>query len=223
MRKPFSILKKRATDAAIVITLIAFVFMRPSKCRAQVALSNIDLMKIPSSISYEGAPKKAVRYTDRLGEQIVLLCETGVYTNKAYTHDNDGADAEVYAYHYLIKKDSTFLTWRVYDFVKDCNMDLEAIFVLGSFQVTDLNKDGIAEVWVMYKSVCHDDVSPYDMKIIMYQGAQKFALRGQNKVKVNSKDYEGGQCSFDKAFMEGPKEFRDFAQKLWDKNILQVW
>ena len=34
----------------------------------------------------------------------------------------------------------------------------------------------------MYKTVCHVDVSPCDMKIIMYQGGQKYAIRGKNKV-----------------------------------------
>ncbi len=45
----------------------------------------------------------------------------------------------------------------------------------------------------MYKTVCHVDVSPCAMKIIMHQGKQKFAIRGRNKVKVSETETEGGE------------------------------
>jgi hypothetical protein len=66
------------------------------------------------------------------------------------------------------------------------------------------------------------------MKVIMYQGKQKFAMRGQNKVfegtdDKGTKHYSGGDYKYDKAFADGPKEFLEFAKKLWDKNIMQTW
>jgi hypothetical protein len=66
------------------------------------------------------------------------------------------------------------------------------------------------------------------MKIIMYHGQQKFAMRGQNKVFSGTDDkgkkyYIGGDYKYDKAFADGPKEFLEFAKKLWDKNIMQTW
>ena len=73
----------------------------------------------------------------------------------------------------------------------------------------------------MYKTVCHGDVSPCDMKIIMYHGLQKFAMRGQNRVQVSDTDFVGGDYKFDKAFIEGPTEFKNFAKSLWNKNIMQ--
>jgi hypothetical protein len=79
----------------------------------------------------------------------------------------------------------------------------------------------MGEVWIMYTTVCHGDVSPGDMKIIMYEGKQKFAMRGHDKVQVSEKDFDGGDYKFDQAFNAGPKAFRDFAVKLWNKNIMQ--
>ena len=61
------------------------------------------------------------------------------------------------------------------------------------------------------------------MKIIMYQGQQKYAMRGQNKVKVSDKEFYGGDYKFDNAFLDGPTMFRDFAKKMWNKNIMQIW
>ena len=94
------------------------------------------------------------------------------------------------------------------------------IFFKNSLQVTDLNNDGFGEVWLMYKTACRSDVSSSDMKIIMYQKQQKFAMRGQNKVQVSEKEFSGGDYKFDKGFTDGPNEFRVFAKSMWDKNLM---
>ena len=191
--------------------------------QGKVAINPLDLTKLPQGINYEGQIKTAVRWTDSLGDNIAILTETGVFQNKKSKHEDGGQDAELFAYHYLVKADSAFQTWRVYDFISDCPLDVEARFIKNAFQVTDLNQDGISEVWLMYKTACHGDISPCDMKIIMYQGQQKYAMRGHNKVKVSEKEFYGGDYKFDTIFQNGLKIFRDFAKKMWDKNILQTW
>ena len=73
----------------------------------------------------------------------------------------------------------------------------------------------------MYKTTCYGGVRPCAMKIIMHEDKIKFVFRGRNKEK--SSETEGGEYTEDKAFVEGPKQFRDFAKKLWKQNILQKW
>ena len=189
--------------------------------KGQINTTNLDTTNLPTGIKFLGNIKTAVRWTDKLGDNIVITTETGETINKTAPSD-DFRDAALYAYHFIVGKDSTNLTWKVYDFIKECPLDMEANFVKNTFQVTDLNNDGVSEVWLMYKTVCHGDVSPCDMKIIMYQGQQKYAMRGQNKVQVSDKEFDGGDYKFDKAFIDGPTTFRDFARKLWDKNIMQT-
>ena len=194
----------------------------------QITVKQLDFNKLPKGIKYEGKIKSAVRWVDSLGDNVVILTETGIYQSKKFKHENDGADAELFAYHFTVKNDSASLTWRVYDFISDCPVDIEASFIKNTFQVTDLDSNGIAEIWLMYKTVCHGDVSPCNMKIIMYQGYQKYAIRGENKVFVGTDDkgnnhYLGGEYKFDKAFANGPKVFLEFARKLWNKNIMQIW
>ncbi len=196
--------------------------------QGQIAVKQLDLNKLPKGIKYEGKINTAVCWVDSLGNNIAILTETGIYQSKKFKHENDGRDAELFAYHFIVKDDSAFQTWGIYDFISDCLVDIEAQFIKNSFQVTDLNHDGIGEIWIMYKTVCHGDVSPCDMKIIMYHGQQKFAMRGQNKVFSGTDDkgkkyYIGGDYKYDKAFADGPKEFLEFAKKLWDKNIMQTW
>ena len=191
--------------------------------QGQIKTTNLGLTKLPNGIKFSGKIKTAVRWTDKSGDNIVITTETGEKTSKKEEPMDDFREASLYAYHYIVVKDSTFLTWKIYDFVKDCSFDIEASFIKNSFQVTDLNNDGVAEVWIMYKTVCTSDVSPCDMKIIMYQGQQKYAMRGQNKVKVSDKKFYGGDYKFDNAFLDGPTMFRDFAKKMWNKNIMQIW
>jgi hypothetical protein len=187
-----------------------------------IKVANLEKSKLPAGVKYTGKLKNAIRWTDKSGDNILVTAETGIYHNPKFKHESDGSDAELYAGHYIVG-DTLQLTWKVYDFISDCPVDLEASYIKNTLQVTDLNNDGIGEVWLMYKTVCHGDVSPLNMKIIMYEGTQKFAMRGHNKVQVGEKKYDGGDYKFDEAFNAGPKVFRDFALRLWNKNIMQVW
>lgn len=191
--------------------------------QAQIKLTNLDAAKLPFDIKVEGKIKHAVRWTDTTGDNIVVASETGIYNSNKFKHEEDGRDAELFAYHFTVANEVAKQTWRVYDFISDCPLDIEAAFLENTFQVTDLNKDGVAEIWLMYKTVCHGDVSPCDMKIVMYEGRQKFAIRGRNKVKFSETQFEGGDYKVDNAFAMGPAKFLSFAKQLWDSNIMQTW
>jgi hypothetical protein len=223
--------RNKTTYKQFILVLTVFVSLTVFG-QGQISVKQLDLTKLPDGLRYSGKIKTAVRWTDKSGDNIVLTTETGETISKivpSEDYSEDFRDAALYAYRYIVVKDSTFLTWTVNDFIKECPLDIKANFVKNTFQITDLNNDGVAEVWLMYKTACHGDVSPCDMKIIMYQGQQKFAIRGQNKVVFRGTDdkgtklYAGGDYKYDKAFAEGPKEFLEFAKKLWDKNIMQTW
>lgn len=187
-----------------------------------------DLKNLPKGITYEGKVKDAIRYTDSLGDNIVITTQTGAYVSNRFVHETEGQDAELFAYHYLVKNGVATQTWKVYDYVSDCPVDMELAFLKGTFQVTDLDKDGHNEVWLMYKHCCHGDVSPCGMKVIMYEGTKKYAMRGENKVFGGTDDkgadhYMGGGYEFDPAFNGAPAVFRNYAKALWEKNIMQKW
>lgn len=187
----------------------------------KITVSKIDIDKISNQIKYKGKIKNAITWKDKLGKNIVLTCETGEFATKK--SENEGRDAEIYAYHYILSKNSIKENWKIYDFIKDCPVDIEASFIKNTLNITDLNNDGIAEIWVMYKTACHGDVSPCEMKIIMHQGKNKHAMRGENRVKVSKDEYYGGKYTFDKAFNESSPVFREYAKKMWFKNINQKW
>jgi hypothetical protein len=189
-------------------------------------ITDIDSSQFPKALKYEGFIKNAVRWKDKSGDNIVVITETGSYRSKKFLHEYDqSGDAELFGYHFLIENNQAIQTWKVYDYIDDCPVDIVASFVKNSFKITDLDHNGIAEIWLMYKTVCHGDVSPCEMKIIMYEGKQKFAMRGESKVQIGiddngEKTFEGGNYKLDEAFEKGPKVFKDFALSLWNKKTI---
>ena len=195
-------------------------FLLPMVCFSQFKVTILNCISIPESIHFEGTVVDAVRWQDLSGDHIVITAMADEKTGKEQEDTRDGA---LYGYHYLLQDGHWTLTWRVYDFVKACGEDMDLYFVNNTFTVTDLNNDGNAEVWIMYKNSCHGDVSPVPMKIIMYENNKKFAARGATRVRVSDKDWDGGDFSFDEAFRKGPEAFRTYAEKLWKKNKIETW
>ena len=188
----------------------------------KIKITNLTKSEIPKEISYRGTLKEAVRWTDESGVNLVITCETEEAVSKNAPSE-DYREKYLFAHHYLLFEDSIRQTWKVTDYIKECPLDIAADFVDNTFRVTDLDKDGIAEVWMMYLLTCTGDVSPVEMKIIMYEGTQKHAMRGHNRVDIGYGRMEGGDYNFDKAFNQAPAAFRDFAKKLWNTHIMAKW
>lgn len=179
----------------------------------------VDSAQIPKSIVYNGNLKKAVQWKDKVGDNLVILSESGYHRNEKFKHEfDDSADFELFAYHFNLDKNNLQI-WKMYDFVADCPVDIEAEFYPQFPIITDLDKNGIAEVWIMYKVGCHGDVSPVNLKLIMYEGNKKYAMRGENKIQFGANEYIGGEYKLDKAFDSAPSVFKDYAIQLWKENV----
>jgi hypothetical protein len=187
-----------------------------------VTVTKADTSKLPKWVKHSGRITNAATWKDSLGLNYVLTTETGEYKSK----DNEGEDfknAALHVYHYTAKGDSTKLLTYIYDYSKDCPFDIFVKFLPGTFQVTDLDKDKIAEIWVMYENQCTSDVSPAPTKIIMYEGTKKYAVRGENRIQVSEKYFAGGKYSLDESFKQGPLVFRQYATTLWEKHKTRKW
>lgn len=188
--------------------------------QTEIPVTYLDMTVKVEGLPHEGTSKNIITWKDRAGEHYVLTSETGVYQSKKFKHESDGSDAELFAYHYITTTEGPKQVWKIYDYVSDCPVDIEASFVAPPV-VTDIDQDGVAEIWVIYQTACHGDVSPVSLKIILYEDTKKSAMRGQSKVQIGDGKTEGGNYTFDKAFNEGPKAFRDYAKTLWEKYVVR--
>jgi len=200
--------------------LLLFINSAVSLAQEKISATKIDAMHLPVGITYEGKLKSATRWTDTNGDNIAFVTETGEYRNPKFQHDSDnGIDAELFAYHFIMKDGKPSLYWKLYDLVSDCPLDLTASF--DDFRISDIDKNGVAEVWMLYKIACRGDVSAAEMKLIMYENGKKHAMRGTEKIfqginENGTKSYDGGEYKFDTAFMKASEEVRMYAKKLWN-------
>ncbi|MFT3706857.1 MAG: hypothetical protein QM817_04240 [Archangium sp.] len=175
-------------------------------------------VKLSSPVeSKDGAWSRSLTFTDKTGEHVVKFELTAPKSKKV---DDDMYERSrlLTVVHTIGKKE----VWRAKDFVEKCEFDLALDFVDGSIEVTDLDDDGEAEISFLYKLGCRSDVSPLGTKLLMYEGATKYALRGDSRERVGEKEFMGGQFKADPAFDKAPKQFLPFASTQWKKLIVDA-
>ncbi len=165
---------------------------------------------LPAPSSYE--LKRAKKWHDVSGENWLVLYETGSYIKKG----SKAASAKLSAILYQ-KTDSSFVQkWKMVDHIDDCEVDVTCAFYDDHLTITDLDSNGLAEITMVYALSCKGDVSPNTKKLIMYEGGQKYAIRGE-ELMVLQKDTLGGQYVADTLFNSAPKAFLQYAVEHWQK------
>ncbi|MCR4665772.1 MAG: hypothetical protein K5657_00560 [Desulfovibrio sp.] len=167
----------------------------------------------------EGTLLKKVTFVDGKGVNDILLTHTGMYPGRAMDSD-ETSNSDLYAYGYVTDGGVPRPVWQMHDLVKDCEASAEAEFSPDSPVITDLDENGLSEVWLTYYVGCRGDVSPIGMKILMYEGGRKYALRGETFVHADGMDM-GGRYKADPSFATANERFRLFADQLWEKNKRQ--
>lgn len=166
------------------------------------------LLPLPSSYQL----KRAKKWHDASGENWLVLYETGAYIEKGQTNASAKLSAVLYQ-----KTDSGFVTkWKMKDHISDCGLDITCSFYDDHLTVTDLDSNGLAEITMVYALSCKGDVSPNEKKLLMYEGTQKYAIRGE-ELMLLQKDTVGGSWNADTAFSKAPKVFLTYAVEHWQK------
>lgn len=199
---------------AILVTTAQIAF-------AQLKVTKLSKADVPKSITYKGHIIDAAKYIDNTGEHVVVTTETGeMDVNDPVVEGL--RQAKLFAYCYDISGGAQLkLNWQMQDYTIECQVDITAKYVPGTFAVTDLDGDGKAEVWLMYRIGCRGDVSPPGMKIIMHEGVNKYAVRGEARVHLFDKKFAGGEYTLDPSLKSGPDAFKKYALDLWKKNLLE--
>ncbi|HEX8326686.1 MAG TPA: hypothetical protein VF629_04035 [Hymenobacter sp.] len=193
-----------------------FLSLLALPAHAQLTSKPLAPSAVPATLKRSGRVVQALRYTDRTGTYTVLATESGPGPDPA-PQSSDGQRADLYAYQYPAT--GAVPSWQVHDFVADCPLDLEARFLPKGLAVTDLDGNGTAEVWLVYRTVCRGDVGPSTQKIIMREGLRKYAVRGTSRIALGGGQAEGGTYTFDAALQAAPAAFRQHAARLWQQHV----
>jgi hypothetical protein len=195
-------------------------------------IDKLDSNFIKKNFKYRGKFKDAFKFTDKQGSHIVFTCENFYYSDYIYDTvkiEIDGKEeiinqetykqnAEVFCFHYLLNHNQFELEWKLYDKSLKCPMDALAFFTNKSLEVTDLNKNGISEIWTMYSVACKGDISPNELILIMYEGDKKYKIKGTSLIDYIKNEKYGGEVEYSDKF-NNEKELLNYALKKWRKNI----
>jgi hypothetical protein len=201
-------------------TLYFILIFISASVNGQIKTQPVAIANLPKNISLLGKPMQAIKFQDNSGSCIAITTQTGEQPQKG---DDEFKQVHLYSYVYKINAAAPVaLIWQLHDMVTDCNLDIVANFIPGSLTITDLDKNGKAEVWVAYRLSCRGDISPSELKIIMHEGATKYAKRGIGKIKIGKAvQHDGGVITSDN-FNKAPASFKIYAGKLWDKCVLET-
>jgi hypothetical protein len=189
----------------------------PTQSQGKISILSFDARALPREMNYQGEIVMGARWMDGNGENILLLTQTGKFPSKEKCGDDgDCFDAEVYGYNYVKKDGKVSLLWKITDFERGCSLDLYVGFLKEALFITDLDSNGVAESSFLYKLSCRSDVSPARLKLIMHEGATKYAIRGTTKIPG---DDGGGEMNIDAAFNAAKPVLRKFAVENWNKYV----
>ena len=180
---------------------------------------------LPISSSYfeewknEGGIENAIAWKDKNGYNAVFWVNKNRDDFPALRFSGKEAEGVLRAYHYTAEDANSQLLWEMKDYEDLCDFDLVTDFRYPSVELTDLDKDGFAEVTFMYTLGCVSDVSPLELKLMLYENGKKYALRGRTRmperIVIGGEEFSKSNYKIDPAFEKAPQSFLEFAKKHW--------
>ncbi|MDQ1920133.1 M949_RS01915 family surface polysaccharide biosynthesis protein [Massilia pseudoviolaceinigra] len=146
-----------------------------------------------------GTLVKAERIVDRAGEHLLVVTLDSGPSTAAKATPGAAERFELFAVLYTRKDKAWPQTWIIEDHVDCPGLDSSAKFFPDYITVTDLDKNGMAEVTVPYTMSCGGGVDANELKVILRQGEQKLALRGTTLRNTRVSAAYGGEMRFDPA------------------------
>lgn len=162
------------------------------------------------------AVSHSLRFTDSHGEYAV------VFSRRA-THGEDPADGVVVDRIVLsaivqqlpASQEGKEGRWQHSGEVECDGVDIEAHFYPETFSVTDLDRNGTAELTFAYYRFCGGGIDPRDVTVVLKEGGSAYVLEGQSLVKVGDDPAFGGEFEMEAALAKAP---------IWlQKKVLTTW
>lgn len=204
--------------------------------------STITVNSIPPGIRVKGNVQEAWKWTDATGDNVLILSQVPPFGATDEEGGEEGQTSELYASVYKNINGNYVESWLLTDAEKNCPLDLTCNFLPGSTTITDIDSNGIAEIKVQYALTCRGDVSPANMKLVMFENGRQYMLKGARWVKAEPEDVfdvteenvnleklpakkdeidqmmQGfGRYESEKEFTHAPPAFLSFAKKEWLK------
>jgi hypothetical protein len=191
--------------------------LTPSAATSQeIAARRLAPREVPPGVAFSGRIEAARQWRDRLGDNLILLTR-GPQTTTV-DRDEEVKGRVLHAYHYVRAGAGYRLLWQTVDSDDECPWDLTVAFVPGSLTVTDADRDGTAETSFLYRLACRGGVDPAGLKLILHEGATKYAIRGSTDMRALGPEYPAPEMRMDPALQRIPA-LRALAERQWRRFV----
>ncbi len=169
-------------------------------------------VEMAAGLKLDGEIVHGETWTDNRGENMLVFTEKQTYDDEV-----EGPAFSEYAlhvYHYIKNVGKYELQGEEKDAQGDCGFENRARFMEEAVTITDLDKNGHAEMTFVYRLGCSSEASPDDLRLIMYENDKKFTISGNTNVRINANLELGGEMKTSADFDNAPKEFKTYAEKI---------
>lgn len=181
-------------------------------CHFSVLSQRINPISLVESIDIDSA-KNMLSWTDRQGYHIVMM-ET---FDERSGEEPDTQSSWVYITHELQTESRRNQTWTYQSGEYDCPVDVYAGFRAAP-TFSDLNEDGVYEIWFIIEKSCKGDISPSQLEILMVdENGKQYLAQGETLLHFPDGNIDGGAYDvgdFDRL----PQIYRDFAENYFLQN-----
>lgn len=195
-----------------------------SVAAAEISATPLRGDELPPRLRLPGTPVAAARkFTDKNGENYVVWVRTPTRTVHTKSGDGELQACELYAVHAVRKTPTSPFRElrRIRDHVVGCEFSVVSGVVSDSIAVTDLDRDGRAEVTFLYQSYCTNDaLGPQPMKLMLTENGKKFAIRGTTQAHMTEDPASPevpGRMEVGPEWSAAPKVFKAHATAAWTK------
>jgi hypothetical protein len=161
---------------------------------------------VDRDMPHKGKVVGGQRWRDGNGDNMLVL-------SRIERMADDGMSSVfLYANHFVRGADGKVRLLReVKDRYEDCEFDNMTRFLSDANQVTDLDNDGLGEVWFAYVVDCTSDVAPLTTKLLGLENGDKYIIRG----RIDDTGLTQSEKKVDASLTRGPEEFAEHADSLW--------
>lgn len=240
---------QRVIDSIAALSVTLMIALSPSYSMANTSANKISVdhlawKKMPAAVQKYYQPNSKLNKLKLNTKDIVAIRSWIDVTGTNYLVQlqrfnedatSDSPAGEVISHLYHLDENKAQRVWQIYDYVS-CDLDVIANYAKDSAVITDIDNNGIAEVSVPYYIGCRGGVDYDEMKIIMYESARKFAIRGNSAIcdsntglPVKPNGY-GGEYKIDEKLLQQSKLsehqkiiFRRHLKSVWRENQCSIY
>ncbi|MFI8560189.1 hypothetical protein E2H86_22805 [Pseudomonas putida] len=169
-------------------------------------------------------PIKSVHFRDRDGEAVLVLSRTDGQAVDAQTEqDVDKVVLKATLYARSSDGDAFKARWQIEQETSCPGLDLDVDFYGDVSDVTDLDKDGVAEVTVASHAFCGGGIEPHDIAIEMREGQDSYTITGQSLITPAGEEPIGGDREDSASLKNAPQYVRDHLNDVWQRIYKRPW